>query len=105
MAALPKEKWISFLNLKTPQEIEHMQRIAVDSSRLGIPILFGHDIIHGCKIIFPINLTSACSWNLDAARIVCFLRDDAVGGIDPDADAEGRTAASCDNKVINNFLS
>ena len=32
-------------------------------------------------------------------------RDDAVGGIDPDADAEGRTAASCDNKVINNFLS
>lgn len=58
----------SILNLKTPQEIEHMQRIAVDSSRLGIPILFGHDIIHGCKIIFPINLGSACSWNLDAVR-------------------------------------
>lgn len=58
----------SVLNLKTPQEIEHMQRIAVDSSRLGIPILFGHDIIHGCKIIFPINLASACSWNLDAVR-------------------------------------
>ena len=58
----------SILNLKTPQEIEHMQRIAVDSSRLGIPILFGHDVIHGCKIIFPINLGSACSWNLDAVK-------------------------------------
>ena len=32
-----------------------------------------------------------------------FLRNDAVGGIDPDADAEGRTAASCDYKVVNNF--
>ena len=49
----------SILNLKTPQEIEEMQRLAVDSSRLGIPILFGHDIIHGCKVIFPINLASS----------------------------------------------
>lgn len=58
----------SILNLKTPQEIEEMQRLAVDSSRLGIPILFGHDIIHGCKVIFPINLASSCSWNVEAIR-------------------------------------
>ena len=39
----------SILNITTPEEIERMQRLAVDSSRLGIPILFGHDIIHGCR--------------------------------------------------------
>ena len=58
----------SILNIKTPEEIERMQRLAVDSSRLGIPILFGHDIIHGCKVIFPINLACACTWNTDAVR-------------------------------------
>lgn len=58
----------SILNIKTPEEIERMQRMAVDSSRLGIPILFGHDIIHGCKVLFPINLACACTWNTDAVR-------------------------------------
>lgn len=58
----------SVLNVRTPEEIEALQRLAVDSSRLGIPILFGHDIIHGCKVIFPINLASSCSWNVDAVR-------------------------------------
>jgi len=58
----------SILNIRTPEEIEKMQRMAVDSSRLGIPILFGHDIIHGCKVIFPINLACACTWNTDAVR-------------------------------------
>lgn len=58
----------SILNICTPEEIEKMQRMAVDSSRLGIPILFGHDIIHGCKVIFPINLACACTWNTDAVR-------------------------------------
>ena len=58
----------SILNIKTPEEIERMQRLAVDSSRLGIPILFGHDIIHGCKVIFPINLACACTWNTEAVK-------------------------------------
>ena len=58
----------SVLNVKTPEEIEALQHLAVDSSRLGIPILFGHDIIHGCKLLFPINLGSSCSWNMDAIR-------------------------------------
>ena len=58
----------SILNITTPEEIERMQRLAVDSSRLGIPILFGHDIIHGCKVIFPINLACACTWNTDAVK-------------------------------------
>lgn len=58
----------SMLGVRTPEDIEKYQRMAVDSSRLGIPILFGFDIIHGCKVIFPINLGSACSWNMDAIR-------------------------------------
>ena len=58
----------SMLSLRTPEEIYKFQRIAVDSSRLGIPIIFGHDIIHGCKVIFPINLACACTWNPDAVR-------------------------------------
>ena len=58
----------SILNITTPEEIERMQRLAVDSSRLGIPILFGHDIIHGCKVIFPINLACACTWNPEAVK-------------------------------------
>ena len=58
----------SILNVKTPQEIESLQRLAVDSSRLGIPILFGHDVIHGCNVLFPINLASSCSWDMDAIR-------------------------------------
>lgn len=58
----------SMLGTRIPENIEKYQRMAVDSSRLGIPILFGFDIIHGCKVIFPINLGSACSWNIDAIR-------------------------------------
>ena len=58
----------SMLGVRTAEQIEEYQKIAVDSSRLGIPVLFGFDIIHGCKVIFPINLASACSWNIDAIR-------------------------------------
>lgn len=58
----------SMLGVRTASDIERYQRMATDSSRLGIPILFGFDIIHGCKVIFPINLASACSWNMDAIR-------------------------------------
>lgn len=58
----------SILSVKNPEEIRDLQRMAVDSSRLGIPILFGHDIIHGCKVIFPINLACACTWDTEAVK-------------------------------------
>lgn len=58
----------SILSVRNPEEIRGLQRMAVDSSRLGIPILFGHDIIHGCRTIFPINLACACSWNPEAVK-------------------------------------
>lgn len=43
-----------------------MQRVAVRETRLGIPIVFGFDVIHGYKTIFPIPLAQAASWNLAA---------------------------------------
>ena len=56
----------SFLNIRTTKEMLELQRIAIEESRLGIPLIFGYDIIHGCRVIFPENLASSCSWNIEA---------------------------------------
>ena len=45
------------------QERNRLQRMAMEESRLGIPILFGYDIIHGYRTNFQIGLGQACSWN------------------------------------------
>ena len=55
----------SILNEADPQTIHELQRIAVEETRLGIPILFARDIIHGFKTIFPIPLGQAATWNPD----------------------------------------
>lgn len=54
----------SIFNATSVEGIRKLQQIAVDSTRLGIPILFGQDVIHGYKTIFPIPLGEACSWDL-----------------------------------------
>ena len=54
----------SFLNVLGAKETKAVQKIAVEESRLGIPILFGFDVIHGYRTIFPIPLAEACSWDL-----------------------------------------
>lgn len=54
------------LNVKGVKEVKKLQEIAVKETRLGIPLLFGFDVIHGHKTIFPIPLASACSWDLEA---------------------------------------
>ena len=54
----------SFLNIIGANETRSMQEIAVKESRLGIPLLFAYDMIHGYKTIFPIPLAEACSWDL-----------------------------------------
>lgn len=53
-------------NAHTTDFIRDVQRIAVEETRLGIPILFGYDVIHGHKTIFPIPLAESCSWDIDA---------------------------------------
>lgn len=56
----------SFLGILGAESCNRMQKIAVEESRLGIPLLFGLDVIHGYHTIFPIPLAEACSWNLEA---------------------------------------
>ncbi len=55
----------SMLNLFGAQPTREAQEIAVNGSRLHIPLLFGYDVIHGYKTIFPIPLAEAASWDVD----------------------------------------
>ena len=55
-------------NLKGVESIREVQRIAVEESRLGIPLLFGMDVIHGYETVFPIPLAVASSWDTLAAQ-------------------------------------
>ncbi|MGH9548065.1 MAG: glycoside hydrolase family 3 N-terminal domain-containing protein, partial [Terriglobales bacterium] len=52
-------------NTYTPAAVRKLQQIAVTESRLKIPLLFGYDVIHGHRTIFPINLGLSCSWDPD----------------------------------------
>lgn len=52
----------SFL-LDDPENANRLQKIAVEESRLGIPLLFGLDVIHGFRTVFPIPLAETCSWD------------------------------------------
>ena len=54
----------SMLNVIGVDEIRALQKIAVEETRLGIPIIFGHDVIHGYKTMFPIPLAESSSWDL-----------------------------------------
>jgi beta-glucosidase len=54
-----------------PEEANRLQKIAVEESRLGIPLLFANDIIHGYHTIFPIPLGEASSWNPDLVKTAC----------------------------------
>ena len=53
------------LNVRGVDEVRAFQKLAVEESRLGIPIIFGFDVIHGYKTTFPIPLAESASWNLD----------------------------------------
>ncbi len=55
----------SMLNVRGVDEVRAFQKLAVEESRLGIPIIFGFDVIHGYKTTFPIPLAESASWNLD----------------------------------------
>jgi beta-glucosidase len=51
-------------NIKSVASIKEMQRIAVEKSRLKIPLMFGMDVIHGYESVFPIPLGLSCSWDM-----------------------------------------
>lgn len=70
------------LNVKGVENVRKLQEIVVKESRLGIPLLFGFDVIHGHKTLFPIPLAESASWDLKAieksARIAA-IEASAVG--------------------------
>lgn len=53
-------------NIKSVAKIKDVQRIAVEESRLKIPLIFGMDVIHGYETVFPIPLGLSCSWDMKA---------------------------------------
>jgi len=53
-------------NIKGVEKIKDVQRVAVEESRLGIPMLFGMDVIHGYETVFPIPLGLSCTWDMES---------------------------------------
>lgn len=68
-------------NMKGVDKMRELQRVAVEESRLGIPIIFGMDVIHGYETIFPIPLALSCSWDMDAIE-----RSARVAAVEASAD-------------------
>lgn len=58
----------SLLNEVDPVVVNRLQKVAVDSTRLGIPLIFARDVIHGFKTIFPIPLGQAATWDAAIVR-------------------------------------
>ena len=58
----------SILNIVDVETVNELQRIAVEESRLGIPLLVGRDVIHGFSTIMPIPIGQAATWNMDLVR-------------------------------------
>ena len=64
-AELKAGKVGSLFNAHTVDYVKDLQKTAVKETRLGIPLIFGYDVIHGYKTIYPIPLAESCSWDLD----------------------------------------
>jgi len=72
----------SLLFVTDPGEINRLQRLAVEGSRLGIPLLFGFDVIHGLRTILPVPIAMAASWDpetIERAQSVAAREARAVG--------------------------
>jgi beta-glucosidase len=70
--------------IETPTMRNKLQHVAVEQSRLGIPLIFGHDVIHGFRTAFPIPLAEACAWEpgLFERTQAIAAREAAAAGID-----------------------
>ena len=67
-----------------PELRNRMQKKAMEESRLGIPIIFGYDAIHGFRTIYPISLGQACSWNPELVEQACAVsaQEARMSGVD-----------------------
>ncbi|WP_299523465.1 beta-glucosidase BglX [Winogradskyella sp.] len=62
-----RKGWVGgMLNVKGVDNVRKMQQIAVEETRLGIPLIIGYDVIHGYKTLSPIPLAESASWDLEA---------------------------------------
>jgi beta-glucosidase len=64
-AALERGETGSLLFVTDPDLINRLQRLTIEGNRLGIPALFGFDVIHGLRTIFPVPIAMAASWDLE----------------------------------------
>ncbi|HEU5122969.1 MAG TPA: glycoside hydrolase family 3 N-terminal domain-containing protein [Verrucomicrobiae bacterium] len=72
------------VDLSGPGVRNSLQRIAIEDSRLGIPLIFGYDTIHGFRTVFPIPLALSCSWDPDLLERVSAVaaRESKAAGVD-----------------------
>ncbi|CAD0003975.1 beta-glucosidase BglX [Flavobacterium chungangense] len=64
-----RKGWVgSMLTVRGVKEVRAVQKIAVEETRLGIPLIIGFDVIHGYKTLSPIPLAEAASWDLEAIK-------------------------------------
>lgn len=105
----------SLMNIVDPEEVDRLQRIAVEESPCGIPIIFSRDVIHGFKTMFPIPLGQASGWDAgiieECARIAALEATEAgirwgfTPMIDVSRDSRwGRIAESFGEDVLLNSL-
>lgn len=61
-----------------------LQKRAMTETRLGIPVIFGYDVIHGFRTVFPIPLAQSCSWNPELIKESCSIaaRESRASGVD-----------------------
>lgn len=64
----------SIFNALTVDYVRKLQKMAVEETRLHIPLIFGFDVIHGYKTVFPLPLAEACSWDLELIRKTAALQ-------------------------------
>ncbi len=72
----------ALLFVTDPAEINRLQRLAIDGNRLGIPVLFGFDVIHGLRTILPVPIAMAASWDpetIERSQCVAAREARAVG--------------------------
>jgi beta-glucosidase len=80
--AAAKGKLGSVLFVTDPARINHFQHLAMDHSRLHIPLIFGYDVIHGFRTIFPVPIAMAASWDpvlVTKAQTIAAQEANAVG--------------------------
>ncbi len=77
-----KKGWVgAMLNVKGVKDVRALQKIAVEETRMKIPLLFGFDVIHGYKTISPIPLAEAASWDLQAIKKSAEIAAEEAGAV------------------------